>query len=249
MKVSVITVTFNSVETIEDCVRSVLDQKYKDIEYIIVDGGSTDGTIAVLDRYRDQLALVISEPDEGIYDAMNKGVAAATGDVVGTLNSDDLYTDSAVIGDIVRTMQQENVDSCYGDLVYVKRDNINRITRRWEAGDFERQRFLKGWMPPHPTFFLLRKHFLEFGAFNLSFKTSADYELMLRMLYRHGISAAYVNRVVVKMRTGGQSNVSLKNRLMANREDRLAWRVNGIKPPLFTTLRKPLSKLGQFFKR
>lgn len=249
MKVSLITVTYNSAETIEDCISSVLSQDYPDIEYIIVDGASKDGTIGLIEKYEDRIAHFVSEPDNGIYHAMNKGIDLCTGRVVGMLNSDDLYADSKVISDVVKAMKESDSDSCYGDLVYIDRLDIGKVVRRWKSGEFNRQKFLSGWMPPHPAFFLRRTCYEEYGKFNLSFKTSADYELMLRMLYKEGVSATYVNRVLVHMRTGGQSNISLKNRLKANREDRRAWKVNELKPGIFTTIRKPLSKLAQFFKR
>lgn len=249
MKVSLITVSFNSAETIEDCIRSVLSQDYPDIEYIIIDGASKDGTIELIEKFRDRIAQLVSEPDKGIYHAMNKGIDLCTGEIVGVINSDDMYADEKVISDVVRTMQESKTDSCYGDLVYVDPLDTSRVVRRWNSGGFDKKKFLKGWMPPHPTFFLRRHCYEKFGKFNLSFKTSADYELMLRMLYKEGLSTAYLNRVMVHMRTGGQSNLSLKNRIKANREDRLAWKVNDLKPGFFTTIRKPLSKLTQFLKR
>lgn len=249
MKVSLITVAYNSVETIEDCIRSVLNQDYPDLEYIIVDGASKDGTLAIIEKYKDRIAHFVSEPDHGIYDAMNKGIDLCTGDIVGMINSDDLYADQKVITDVVNTMRESGADSCYGDLVYVDRIDTDRVVRRWNSGEFNRKKFLKGWMPPHPTFFVRRLCYQKFGKFNLTFKTSADYELMLRMLYKEGVSTSYLNRVLVHMRTGGQSNISLANRINANREDRMAWKVNDLKPGFLTTLRKPFSKLTQFLKR
>lgn len=249
MKVSLITVTYNSAETIEDCIRSVLSQDHPDIEYIIVDGASKDGTVEVVGKYRDRIARFISEPDNGIYHAMNKGIDSCTGDIVGMINSDDLYADEKVISDVVRAMRESGSESCYGDLVYVDRSDTSRVVRRWNSGAFNRKKFLDGWMPPHPTFFLRRSCYEKFGKFNLEFKTSADYELMLRLLYKEQITTSYLNRVLVCMRTGGQSNLSLKNRIKANREDRMAWKVNNLKPGLLTTIRKPLSKITQFLKR
>lgn len=249
MKVSVITVSFQSVATIESCIQSVIGQNYPDIEYIIIDGASTDGTLDVIERYRDKIAKVVSEPDEGIYFAMNKGVELASGDLIGMLNSDDLYAGNQVISEVVKAILDSGADSCYGDLVYVDRQRTDKVLRTWKAGEYKKEAFLKGWMPPHPTFFLRRECYNTFGQFNTALRTSADYELMLRMLYKHGRGAVYLNKTLVLMRAGGQSNVSLKNRLKANREDRLAWQLNDLKPGLFTTLRKPLSKIGQFLKR
>lgn len=249
MKVSIITVAYNSAVTIEDCIESVLSQDYPNIEYVLIDGKSTDETIEIVRRYQDSIQKVISEPDDGIYHAMNKGLELCSGDVVGFLNSDDIYADSQVITRVVEELASSGADSCYGDLDYVDRTNTNKVRRKWVSGNYDRNNFLKGWMPPHPTFFLKREHYQQYGGFNLDFRTSADYELMLRMLFKQRISATYLNGVLVKMRTGGQSNVSVSNRIKANLEDRKAWKVNGLKPPFWTTIRKPLSKLGQFFKK
>ena len=246
MKVSIITITYNSAETIEDTIQSVLSQDYSDIEYIIVDGASKDGTLEIIERYRNSISTVISERDKGIYDAMNKGVALATGDVIGILNSDDFYADATVISDIVKTMQGAASDACYADLVYVDRNETNRIIRSWKSGDYRKGHFLRGWMPPHPTFFVKRSIYEMYGSYALNLRSAADYELMLRFIHKHTISLSYLPRVITKMRTGGQSNVSLKNRWRANREDRLAWKMNGLQPGFFTLLRKPLSKLLQY---
>ena len=249
MKVSIITITFNSAETIEDTIRSVLSQDYSNIEYIIVDGASKDGTMEIIERYKNSISTVISERDKGIYDAMNKGVEKATGDVIGILNSDDFYADASVISDLVRTMQLAGSDACYADLVYVDRNDTNRIIRSWKSGDYRQGHFLCGWMPPHPTFFVKRSIYETHGTYSLELRSAADYELMLRFIHKHAISLSYLPRVITKMRTGGQSNVSLKNRWRANREDRLAWKMNDLQPGFFTLLRKPLSKLLQYIHR
>ena len=246
MKVSIITITYNSAETIEDTIQSVLSQDYSDIEYIIIDGASKDGTLEIIERYRNSISTVISERDKGIYDAMNKGVQKATGDVIGILNSDDFYADASVISDLVRTMQLTESDACYADLVYVDRHDTNRIIRSWKSGDYRQGHFLRGWMPPHPTFFVKRSIYETHGTYSLELRSAADYELMLRFIHKHAISLSYLPRVITKMRTGGQSNVSLKNRWRANREDRLAWKINDLQPGFFTLLRKPLSKLLQY---
>jgi glycosyltransferase involved in cell wall biosynthesis len=246
MKVSIITITFNSSQTIEDTIQSVLSQDYHDVEYIIVDGASKDGTLEIIERYRSSISTIISEPDKGIYDAMNKGVSLATGDVIGILNSDDFYADAAVISDIVRSMQQFKSDACYADLVYVDRNDTTRVIRSWKSGEYRHGHFLRGWMPPHPTFFVKRSLYLKHGVYSLALRSAADYELMLRFIHKHGVSLSYLPRVITKMRTGGQSNVSFKNRWRANREDRLAWKMNGLQPGLLTLLRKPLSKLLQY---
>jgi glycosyltransferase involved in cell wall biosynthesis len=247
VKVSIITVCYNSAETIENTLISVVSQSYPNIEYILIDGQSTDGTLAIIERYKSKLARVISEPDKGIYDAINKGIQLASGELVGVLNSDDFYINNSVIEEVVKILQQQNADCVYGDLQYVDRQNTNLVKRNWVSGKYEQGLFYKGWMPPHPTFFIKNECYKKYGLFNLQLKSAADYELMLRMLHVHQIKAAYLPQVLVKMRVGGKSNISLKNRIKANREDKLAWVINGIKPRFYTLLMKPLSKLGQFF--
>ncbi|MFM7234889.1 MAG: glycosyltransferase family 2 protein [Flavobacteriales bacterium] len=247
MKVSIITITYNSAETLEDTIQSVLSQDYPNVEYIIVDGSSKDDTLAIVERYRKSIAVVLSEPDKGIYDAMNKGVRLATGDVIGILNSDDFYADSTVVTDVVANLSQTNADACYADLVYVDRNETSRIVRTWKSGSYRQGRFLEGWMPPHPTFFVKRSIYQMHGLYSTELRSSADYELMLRFVHKHGIRMCYLPRVITRMRAGGQSNVTLRNRWRANREDRLAWKMNGLRPGLFTLIRKPLSKLLQYF--
>jgi glycosyltransferase involved in cell wall biosynthesis len=248
MKISVITVTYNSAQTLEDTIKSVVNQTYPDIEYIIVDGLSKDDTLNIVKKYEGKIAKVVSEKDNGIYDAINKGVDLATGEVVAILNSDDLYNGENVIAQIMKTFAETNADAVYGDLVYVERTNIDKITRTWNSGKYKEGKFIKGWMPPHPSFFVKRWCYKRFGKFHTTFKTSADYELMLRFIHVNKIKLAYVPEVLVRMRLGGQSNVSLANRLEANREDRKAWEMNGLKPGRLTLIRKPLSKIFQFFK-
>lgn len=249
MKVSVITISFNAESTIEETIQSVVNQNYNDIEYIVVDGASTDGTLKIVDKYKGQIHKVVSERDKGVYDAMNKGVALATGDLVAILNADDVYTNSDVIGDVVNAIQTSGADTCYGNLEYVDRLDPTKVKRLWISGDYNKASFLNGWMPPHPAFFAKRKLYTEFGGFNTILRTSADYELILRFLYRYNASTVYLNKVLVKMKTGGQSNASTKNRLKANAEDRLAWKLNDLKPGKLTLIKKPLRKLSQFWKR
>ena len=246
MKVSIITITYNSAETIEDTIQSVLSQDYPNVEYIIVDGASKDSTLEIVERYRSSISKIISERDKGIYDAMNKGVTLATGDVIGILNSDDFYADSKVISDIVRTMQSANSDACYADLVYVDRVETSKVIRSWKSGEYRHGDFLRGWMPPHPTFFVKRSRYERHGLYSMELKSAADYELMLRFIHKHRVSMAYLPRVITKMRAGGQSNVTIKNRWKANKEDRLAWKMNGLQPGFLTLIRKPLSKLIQY---
>jgi len=251
MKVSLITVSYNSANTIADTLKSVQSQTYQDIEYIVVDGNSSDGTIEIVKQFLDAsqglVTKFLCERDKGIYDAMNKGLAMATGDIIGVLNSDDFYCSNDVIEEVVRAFQQNKTDCLYGDLNYVDPIDTSKIVRKWRSGSFRKENFLKGWMPPHPTFFVRKTCYDRFGKFDTQFKSAADYELMLRFLFKESCSAVHLPKVMIHMRAGGVSNVSLKNRIRANREDRLAWKINGLKPKWFTLLRKPLSKLIQYF--
>ena len=248
-KVSIITVCFNSEKTIEDTIQSVINQSYANIEYIVIDGVSTDNTLAIINKYKDKIAKIVSEKDNGIYDAINKGINFAKGDIIANINSDDFYIDNNVIADVVATFEKENTDTLYADLYYVDAVDTNKIVRYWKSKQYKEGLFLKGWMPPHPTFFVKKEVYQQYGLFDLQFKSAADYEIMLRFVHRFKTSIAYLPRVIVKMRVGGVSNANLKNRLKANQEDRKAWEVNGIKPHAFTLIFKPLSKLLQFVKK
>ncbi len=249
MKVSIITICYNSDATIEDTIKSVVSQDYPHIEYIIIDGASKDDTLRIIDKYKNSVSTLISESDKGIYDAMNKGVLASTGELVGILNSDDFYADSGVISKVVDQINKADTQALYADLVYVNRENPEKVTRKWISGTYKKGLFKKGWMPPHPTFFLKKSCYEQFGLYSTELRSAADYELMLRMIHKNEISLTYLNEVITKMRTGGESNVSVKNRLLANREDKKAWEMNGLKAGPFTLVRKPLSKLSQFFKK
>lgn len=245
MKISVITVCLNAADTIADTFASIRSQSHTDIEYIVVDGGSTDGTLEIIAQNRDVISVLITEPDNGMYEAANKGIGVTTGEIVGILNADDFYADKDVLKDISSSVV-DGCDAVYGDLQYVDRRNADSIQRHWVAGLFERNSFNYGWMPPHPTFFLRKSAYEKHGLFRLDFESAADYELMLRMLYKHSLKPHYINRVLVKMRSGGQSNVSIANRIRANKQDRKAWTVNGLEAAWYTLYLKPLSKLKQF---
>lgn len=246
MKVSIITIAFNAAHTIEETIQSVINQDHPDIEYIVIDGGSKDATLDIVEKYNAQIDVLVSEPDKGVYDAMNKGIAKATGDVVAILNADDVYANNHIISEAVSVFRDSNCDAVYGDLQYVNRDNPDKIFRNWVSGEYKRTSFKWGWMPPHPTFIVNRKLYDSFGTFNTELRTSADYELMLRFLYKNEVSVAYLPQVLVKMKIGGQSNASVGNRLKANKEDRRAWEMNDIRPYFFTLWLKPMRKIRQF---
>lgn len=246
VSVSLITAVRNGAGTIGGCLANVARQTHP-VEQIVVDGGSTDGTLQIIERQREQIAKLVTEPDRGIYDAMNKGLALATGEVVGFLNADDFYADDEVIAHVARAFADPAVECVHGDLEYVSAADTNRVVRRWRSGAFSPGKMYQGWMPPHPTFYARRRFYDQFGCFNLALGTAADYELMLRFLLKHGLRSAYLPRVLVRMRTGGASNRSFAARLRANRMDREAWRVNGLHPRPWTLTLKPLRKLGQYF--
>ncbi|MDZ4751501.1 MAG: glycosyltransferase family 2 protein [Flavobacteriales bacterium] len=249
MKISVITVSYNSGSTIGDTIRSVVSQKYDDVEYLIVDGASKDNTSEIVKSFGSGVTFFLSEKDKGIYDAMNKGVSLAKGEVIGILNSDDFYSDENVLNDVMNLFEETGADALYADLDYVDQLDTSRIVRKWRSGAYRDGLFKWGWMPPHPTFFVKRAVYEKFGAYNLSLKSAADYELMLRLLHKHKVKVAYLPRTIIHMRTGGQSNVTIKNRIKANMEDRIAWKINDLKPGILTLTWKPLRKIKQFFQK
>ena len=237
---------YNSVDTVAASIQSVLSQDYPNIEYIIVDGQSTDGTLDIIREYTHKIDIVISEKDQGLYDALNKGISLATGDVVGIIHSDDIFDSSQSISQIATTFKQKEVDCVYGDLVYVDRNNTDRVVRNWKSGEFQRKKLLRGWMPPHPTFYVKQSCINQHGLYDTSFTCSADYELMLRYLSNDQLKVDYLQQTLVRMRVGGVSNCSWKSRWQANKEDLLAWKKNGLSPPPFLRWMKPLRKVGQF---
>lgn len=245
MTISIITATFNSSATLEHTLASVASQDYPDIEHLIIDGGSSDHTLEIASGF-PHVSRVLSEKDTGIYDAMNKGVSLASGEIIGILNSDDFYPAPDILSNIAAVFKEKNCDALYGDLQYVSSNDVSRVVRHWRAGSYRPNAFKWGWMPPHPTFFVKRDIYQELGAFKLDMGTAADYELMLRYIHCHGIPLAYLPRILVKMRTGGASNESLSKRLKANAMDRMAWKVNGVSPNWFTLYVKPLRKITQY---
>ena len=250
MKVSIITVCFNAEKTILDTLQSVSQQSYKDIEHIIIDGGSMDNTRAIVnEKAHPRLTHFMSEPDHGIYDAMNKGIALASGDVIGTLNADDVYKDTEVLKKVVATLKEYGCDACFGDLVYVSKKNPAKIIRLWKSSPYKKGKFRKGWMPPHPTFFFMKEIYEQYGYFNTKLKIASDYEIMLRFIEKHGISTCYIPEILVKMRMGGKSNRNLFNILHSNVESYKAWKINDLPINPLTFILKPLSKIPQFFMK
>jgi glycosyltransferase involved in cell wall biosynthesis len=249
MNVSIITAVFNNKSHIADCITSVLNQSYKNIEYIIIDGGSTDGTRDVIKKYDGKISKWISEPDNGIYDALNKGIKLASGDVIGFLHADDVFAHNNIIETIVSEISKRKTDSCYSDLVYVESKNIDKVIRYWKSCPYNDTLFYRGWMPPHPTFFVKKEIYDKYGSFNTHFKIASDYELMLRFLVKYRISTVYIPEVLIKMRMGGTSNRSLRNMFIKTSEDYRAWRINGLERKVYTIPFKNLSKIPQFFKK
>ena len=247
MKISIITITYNSESTLEQTIQSVVNQSYPDIEYIIVDGKSNDNSLNIIEKYKSHITSIVSEKDAGLYDALNKGIELATGEVIGFLHSDDFYINNQVIQKYANTFLKTQCDAVYSDLYYVDRTNTDSIIRKWKSGKYHPTSFKNGWMPPHPTFFVKKEMYSKYGKFNLDFKSAADYELMLRFILKHKIKIAYLPEYTINMRVGGKSNLTLKNRVFANLEDRLAWKKNGLKPRFYTLYLKPLRKLLQFF--
>lgn len=246
MKISIITACYNSGATVADTLMSVSGQRYGSVEHIIVDGGSTDDTLALVEKYGRRVSRVVSGPDAGIYDAINKGITVAGGDIIGILHADDVYYDDSILEKVACAIEKENADSCYGDLIYVARGNIAKTVRYWRSGAYRRERFKMGWMPPHPAFFCRRRLYEELGLYNPDFPLAGDYELMLRFLYRHKRSSAYIPELLVRMRTGGTSQ-PWSYTVRAIGENIRAWRVNGLRINPVTFCLKPLSKLPQFF--
>lgn len=228
MKISIITVTWNSARTILDTVASVNAQDYENIEHIVVDGCSTDGTLELLEENPGRISMVVSEPDKGIYDAMNKGIALATGEVIAILNSDDIYSSVSVVSRFAKAFSDPTVQVAFSDLVYVDQEDTDRVLRRWKSSAHRKGAFARGWHPPHPTLFVRKQCYDEFGGFDLDLAVSADFELMLRFFEEEQLSSSYLPFTAVRMRTGGESNGSLKNVIKGNLNILKAFKKHGI---------------------
>lgn len=251
MKISIVTACYNSASTISDTLRTIQMQTHKDIEHIIIDGGSTDGTLEILEKNRQYIAHLTSEPDNGLYDAMNRGISKATGDIIGLLNSDDLLANEHVLSSVVDTLSDPQIDACYGDLVYVKQDDIRKVVRYWHSNSYQPELIAKGWIPAHPTFYARREVHDKYGMlFNLDYKLASDYELLLRLLVTHKINVAYIPEVMVKMRMGGTTNKSLKNIINQNKEIMRALKSHQYDySPMKMLCRKIIDRVQQYQKR
>jgi glycosyltransferase involved in cell wall biosynthesis len=248
MKVSIITVCYNSEKYIRSAIESVLNQTYKDIQYIVIDGMSNDNTISIVRSYESAFngrMRWVSEKDKGIYDAMNKGILMSTGDLIAILNSDDIYIDNKIIEDVVEQLQKNDVDTIYGNIEFVEAENTGQIKRIWKSSTFFLNSFRKGWHPPHPAFFVKKSVYNKYGVFDTSIDVSADFELMLRFLERYKVSTVYINRFVVKMRLGGESTGSIKRIIRGNINIIKAFKKNGINVSLLYPLYRLIPKLFQ----
>ncbi len=248
MKISIITAVYNNKNQIAEAIESVLNQSYPNIEYIVIDGASTDGTSEIIKSYGNKISKFISEPDEGIYDGLNKGIHQATGDVIGFLHSDDFYLYDQVLEEIVQIFKEKNCDGVYGNLIYVDKEDTNRVVRRWDSGEFKYENLKKGWMPPHPAFFIKREVYKRFGVFDTDFKISADYNFMLKILSSQKFTACYIPNVLYVMRMGGASNKSIKNLWQKSKEDLRALKQNRVGSVVALFL-KNIFKISQFFKK
>ncbi|WP_143870061.1 glycosyltransferase family 2 protein [Catenovulum sediminis] len=248
LKVSIITATYNSANTVVDAIKSVNNQTYQNIEHIIIDGASKDNTVEVVKEVGERVGILVSEPDKGIYDALNKGINVATGDVIGFMHSDDIFSDENAVQNIVDAFEKSLADSVYADLDYVQKEDTSKVVRKWVSGDFKFEKLKSGWMPPHPTFYMRREKYQALGGFNLGYKIAADYDSILRYLWKGQVTTHYIPKVLVKMRVGGASNRSLKNIIRKSKEDKLALKTNGL-PWLRALTFKNLSKIPQFLKK
>lgn len=246
MKVSIITAVLNGGEAFEDCILSVLNQDYPDIEHIVIDGGSSDTTLDIIKKYEGRISKLISEPDNGMYDALNKGIMMATGDIIGILNSDDFYSNNHVISDIIEEFERTSADSVFADLVFIKKNDHKKIVRYYRSANFNTNKFAYGWMPAHPTFFVRRSVYEKYGLFKTDYHIASDFELLVRFLSTHRISYSYMPRVLVKMRMGGKSTKNLNSNWILNREILRACSENGIKTNMLKIFSKYLSKIFQF---
>ena len=248
MKISIITSVYNNKEHIAEAIESVLNQTYKNIEYIIIDGASTDGTKEIIAKYIHKINRFISEEDSGVYCGLNKGIKIATGDIICFLHSDDFYLHDNVIEKVVECFRKYDCDGVYGDLIYVDQQDADKVVRYWNSGEYDYKKLKHGWMPPHPALFLKKDVYKKFGVFDTDYKISADYNFMLKILSSKEIKMHYLSNVLYVMRIGGTSNKSLKNILLKTAEDLKALKANNI-GNIFALIKKNIQKIPQFFKK
>lgn len=248
LQISVVTAVYNRVATLGETLRSVHGQTWGNVEHIVIDGGSTDGGLDVLAQHKSGIAKMISEPDRGLYDALNKGIGQASGDIVGFMHADDQFASPLALARIAAAFSDPSVSAVYGDLAYVKETDATRVIRYWRAGSYRRDQLTQGWMPPHPTFYVRREIYSRFGGFDTRYRIAGDYENMLRILWRGGVQPTYIPELLVRMRMGGTSNASVFNMLRKSREDYAAMRQNGM-GGLHALLLKNVTKLPQFVVR
>jgi glycosyltransferase involved in cell wall biosynthesis len=249
LKISVITVCRNSENTIGQTLISVKSQTYREIEHIVIDGRSNDNTLAVVHKVGKHVAHVISERDKGIYDAMNKGLALATGDVIGFLNSDDIFANAEVVARIAETMKNPSIDACYGDLIYVDQSDMSKVVRYWKSGEFNCGDFFRGWVPAHPTFYARRKVYQEFGGFDLNINLAADFDILLRFFEVHKISVEYIPEILIKMRLGGATNASWNSIYRQNREIAEIFKKYGFSIGWKLFINRFIRRITQFLRR
>ncbi len=247
MKISLITVTYNCEDTLEDTFKSVKEQQCESLEYIVIDGGSTDKTVDIINKYEDIISFWSSSKDAGIYDAMNRGLKKATGDYIGFLHADDIFFSANTLTNIVSGLKEHNPDVLYGDLEYVNSADTNKVIRRWKSCEFYYELLGKGWMPPHPTLYVKRSVIQKTGFFDTTYRIAADYDYILRLFSQKTITFIYLPTVIVKMRMGGASNKSLSNIILKSKEDIRALKSNKV-GGVYTLIRKNISKIPQFFK-
>ncbi len=247
MKISIVIPVLNDVR-VARALDSIFSQQHDhELEMVIVDAGSTDGTLEVLERYTDRISILISEPDEGIFDGMNKGIHKATGDVVGILGADDQYIDPFVFRDVMEVFSEEDIDACYGDQIYT--NQAGNVIRYWKTGEYRKVKLYSGWTLPHFTFFVRKRVYKQYGVFDLQYRTAADYEFVLRLLFKHKINVKYLDRVLVNMAPGGHSNRSVITTVKANIEVARACRNNGMSAGFLVAIMKPTRKFFQYMSR
>ncbi|HOV12994.1 MAG TPA: glycosyltransferase family 2 protein [Spirochaetota bacterium] len=249
MKISIITVVYNAEKTIEECIKNVIKQNYKNIEYIVVDGKSSDKTLEIISKYKQNISKIISEKDSGIYDAMNKGINVATGDIIGFINADDYFENENVISDIVNIFNEKRVDCCYGDIVYFDENDNNKIVRYWKTKKENKNMFNDGTFPPHPSFYAKKECYTKYGLYKTDFKIASDFELMLRFLKKNNISSFYLPKIFVRMKSGGAANKNINNIFKGLNESKLSFKLNGLRTPFLFTFKTLIFRFMQQFSR